>query len=399
MRKICVLGSTGSIGQSTLDVIRNHFDQYKIVALTAHRNVSLLAQQCIEFQPEVAVVGDQSGAVLLAELIGEQCPHLEIEYGESALMQAAAHSQVDTVMAAIVGSAGLKPTMAAVESGKRILLANKEALVMAGDLFMKAVAKHRVELLPIDSEHNAIYQCLPDAHSRNAEYRGSYHNHGVLEILLTASGGPFRTLPLDHFYAITPEQACAHPNWSMGKKISVDSATMMNKGLEVIEAHHLFGVDASRIQVLIHPQSTIHSMVRYIDGSVIAQLGEPDMKTPIAYGLAWPMRINAGVASLDFQQLTQLNFESVDSIRYPCLELAYAAMNHGGGMPAVLNAANEIAVDAFLSKRIRFTAIHDVVYEVLSKSVVAFPQSLSDIFEIDQEARLMANKLVGTVLQ
>jgi 1-deoxy-D-xylulose-5-phosphate reductoisomerase len=290
-------------------------------------------------------------------------------------------------MAAIVGAAGLLPTLAAAKKGKRILLANKEALVMAGDLFMSEVKKNRVELLPIDSEHNAIYQCLPDANLANAQYRGEYQKHGVVEILLTASGGPFREWPLDGFEHITAQQACAHPNWVMGRKISVDSATMMNKGLEVIEAHYLFGLEPSRIQVLIHPQSLIHSMVRYNDGSVLAQLGQPDMKTPIAYGLAWPNRIDSGVKPLDFASISDLQFQALDHARYPCLNLAYQAMQIGGTMPAILNAANEVAVDQFLSGRIRFTDIHRIVSQVMESVTHTQAVHLDDILESDRQAR------------
>ena len=387
MRHLCILGSTGSIGLNTLQVIRDHRERFKVIALTAHSNIEVLAGQCLEFQPAIAVVGTESGATQLRALIASNCPKTEVLWGPQSLELVASHPQVDTVMAAIVGAAGLLSTLAAAKKGKRILLANKEALVMAGDLFMSEVKKNQVELLPIDSEHNAIYQCLPDANLANAQYRAEYHKHGVVEILLTASGGPFREWPLDRFEHITAEQACAHPNWVMGRKISVDSATMMNKGLEVIEAHYLFGLEPSRIQVLIHPQSLIHSMVRYNDGSVLAQLGQPDMKTPIAYGLAWPNRIDSGVKPLDFARIADLQFQALDHARYPCLNLAYQAMQMRGTMPTILNAANEVAVDQFLSGRIRFTDIYHIVSHVMEAIAPKQAVHLDDILESDRQAR------------
>ena len=394
MRHICVLGSTGSIGVNTLQVVRAHPDLFVIKALTAYRNVEVLAQQCIEFKPELAVVGSASAAQHLQDLLRAANIKTDVQYGPEALATASTLSSVDTVMAAIVGAAGLVPTIEAAKLGKRILLANKESLVMAGDIFMAAVAQSGAELLPIDSEHNAIYQCLPDANTSNGGARGQYSTLGVKEILLTASGGPFRNYSLDQLTNVTPDQACAHPNWVMGRKISVDSATMMNKGLEVIEAHYLFGLPAEQIKVLIHPQSVIHSMVRYVDGSVIAQLGQPDMKTPIAYGLGWPNRIDGGVEKLDFMKLGQLHFEEVDSQKFPSLKLAYQALSLGGLMPTVLNAANEVAVDAFLTQKIKFTQIADVVEKTLEQFSVSPADQLDAILAIDQESRTIAHSVM-----
>lgn len=394
MRHICVLGSTGSIGVSTLDVIRAHPDLFKVESLTAHSNIELLVKQCAEFKPKMVVIGSAEAANRLNNELKVKGLTITVEHGADALVTASTLSSVDTVMAAIVGAAGLMPTIEAAKLGKRILLANKEALVMAGNLFMSAVSSSGAELLPIDSEHNAIYQCLPDANSSNGGSRGKYSLLGVKEILLTASGGPFRNHSLAQLKEVTPDQACAHPNWVMGRKISVDSATMMNKGLEVIEAHHLFGVPAELIKVLIHPQSVVHSMVRYIDGSVIAQLGQPDMKTPIAYGLGWPLRIDAGVKELDFTSAHDLSFEPVDLNRFPCLSLSYDALSSGGLAPTVLNAANEIAVDSFLNNRIQFTQIAELVEHVLNKTQVNGAMSLEGILEADGLARQNAKAMV-----
>lgn len=394
MRHICVLGSTGSIGVSTLDVIRTHPDLFKVESLTAHSNIELLVKQCAEFKPKMVVIGSAEAANRLNNELKVKGLTITVEHGADALVTASTLSSVDTVMAGIVGAAGLMPTIEAAKLGKRILLANKEALVMAGNLFMSAVSSSGAELLPIDSEHNAIYQCLPDANSSNGGSRGKYSLLGVKEILLTASGGPFRNHSLAQLKEVTPDQACAHPNWVMGRKISVDSATMMNKGLEVIEAHHLFGVPAEQIKVLIHPQSVVHSMVRYIDGSVIAQLGQPDMKTPIAYGLGWPLRIDAGVKELDFTSAHDLSFEPVDLNRFPCLSLSYDALSSGGLAPTVLNAANEIAVDSFLNNRIQFTQIAELVERVLNKTQVNGAMSLEGILEADGLARQNAKAMV-----
>jgi 1-deoxy-D-xylulose-5-phosphate reductoisomerase len=387
MRHICVLGSTGSIGVSTLDVIRAHPDLFKVESLTAHSNIELLAKQCAEFKPTMVVVGSADAASRLNEQLKSMGLPVTVYHGAEALVSASTLTSVDTVMAAIVGAAGLVPTIEAAKLGKRILLANKEALVMAGDIFMSAISSSGAELLPIDSEHNAIYQCLPDANTSNGGSRGRYSSLGVKEILLTASGGPFRNHSLDQLKNVTPDQACAHPNWVMGRKISVDSATMMNKGLEVIEAHHLFGLPAEQIKVLIHPQSVVHSMVRYIDGSVIAQLGQPDMKTPIAYGLGWPLRIDASVKELDFTNAHDLSFEPVDLNRFPCLPLSYQALAAGGLAPTILNAANEIAVDSFLKKEIGFTQIPELVERVLNQIKVSGALSLDGILEADRIAR------------
>lgn len=394
MRHICVLGSTGSIGVSTLDVIRSHPDLFKVESLTAHSNIELLAKQCDEFKPEMVVVGSPEAANRLNELLKSKGLKISVGHGADALVAASTLTSVDTVMAAIVGAAGLVPTIEAAKLGKRILLANKESLVMAGDIFMSAIASSGAELLPIDSEHNAIYQCLPNANTSNGGSRGRYSSMGVKEILLTASGGPFRNHSLDQLKDVTPEQACAHPNWVMGRKISVDSATMMNKGLEVIEAHHLFGVPAEQIKVLIHPQSVVHSMVRYIDGSVIAQLGQPDMKTPIAYGLGWPLRIDAGVKELDFTTAHDLSFEPVDLKRFPCLSLSYQALSAGGLAPTILNAANEVAVDFFLKNEIRFTQISELVERVMNQTKARDKFSLDSILEADKMARQDALTIV-----
>ena len=393
VRQVAILGSTGSIGVNTLDVIRAHPNRFKVVALTAAKQVDLLAQQCAEFKPAIAVVSDADGAARLSKLLLENKINTQVLYGPEALVNAVADSDCDTVMAAIVGAAGLVPALAAAKAGKRVLLANKEALVMSGDLFMHAMKEGGGELLPIDSEHNAIFQCLPKQFSKEPNPR-----LGVEELWLTASGGPFRNTPLDQLASITPEQACAHPNWVMGRKISVDSATMMNKGLEVIEAFWLFGLPLEKIKVLIHPQSVVHSMVRYRDGSVLAQLGQPDMRTPIAYGLAWPERIDAGVAPLSLTQLSSLNFAEPELARFPCLSLAFAVAKAGGTAPAVLNAANEIAVAAFLDEGLPYLQIPSVVEEVLNAIPASSASSLELILSIDARAREAAKAVVKDIL-
>ena len=393
VRQVAILGSTGSIGVNTLDVIRAHPNRFKVVALTAAKQVDLLAQQCAEFKPAIAVVSDADGAARLSKLLLENKINTQVLYGPEALVNAVTDSDCDTVMAAIVGAAGLVPALAAAKAGKRVLLANKEALVMSGDLFMHAMKEGGGELLPIDSEHNAIFQCLPEQFSKEPNPR-----LGVEELWLTASGGPFRNTPLDQLASITPEQACAHPNWVMGRKISVDSATMMNKGLEVIEAFWLFGLPLEKIKVLIHPQSVVHSMVRYRDGSVLAQLGQPDMRTPIAYGLAWPERIDAGVAPLSLTQLSSLNFAEPELARFPCLSLAFAAAKAGGTAPAVLNAANEIAVAAFLDEGLPYLQIPSVVEEVLNAIPASSASSLELILSIDARAREAAKAVVKDIL-
>ena len=393
VKQIAILGSTGSIGVNTLDVIRAHPDRFRVVALTAAKQVDLLANQCAEFRPAIAVVADAQGAARLSNLLLDQKINTQVLYGPDALVSAVTQSHCDTVMAAIVGAAGLVAALAAAKAGKRVLLANKEALVMSGDLFMQAMKEGGGELLPIDSEHNAIFQCLPGQFTKDP-----HPALGVEELWLTASGGPFRNTPLDQLANISPQQACAHPNWVMGRKISVDSATMMNKGLEVIEAFWLFGLPLEKIKVLIHPQSVVHSMVRYRDGSVLAQLGQPDMRTPIAYGLAWPERIDAGVAPLGLTQLAALNFSEPELERFPCLALAFAAAKTGGTAPAVLNAANEIAVAAFLDNGLPYLQIPVVVEKVLNAISSVNADSLELILEVDAHARQAADAVVKDIL-
>jgi len=389
IRQVAILGSTGSIGVNTLDVIRAHPDRFKVVALTAAKQIERLAEQCIEFKPAIAVVANADGAAQLYRLLQEKKISTQVIHGPEALVSAVIESGCDTVMAAIVGAAGLVPTLAAAKAGKRVLLANKEALVMSGNLFIQAMKAGGGELLPIDSEHNAIFQCLP------AQFTKTPADHlGVEELWLTASGGPFRDLPITDLSAITPEQACAHPNWVMGRKISVDSATMMNKGLEVIEAFWLFGLPLEKIKVLIHPQSVVHSMVRYRDGSVLAQMGQPDMRTPIAYGLAWPERIDAGVAQLNLTQLAGLSFSEPNFSQYPCLGLAFAAAKAGGTAPAILNAANEIAVAAFLDDGLPYLKIAEVVERTLNAVPAVTADSLEIILAADAKARQITSDLI-----
>jgi 1-deoxy-D-xylulose-5-phosphate reductoisomerase len=387
---ITVLGATGSIGVSTLDVIRRNSDRYRVVALTANQDVDRLVAQCLEHRPEFAVMADEDAAEKLQARLHQQAPDIEVMSGLDALVKVAGLETVDYVMAGIVGAAGLLPTLAAAKSGKRILLANKEALVMSGSLFMQQAQAGGAQLLPVDSEHNAIFQCMPQDF-----VAGSGQPEGVVRILLTASGGPFRTTALDQLSEITPEQACRHPNWDMGRKISVDSATMMNKGLEVIEACWLFSVPESMLQVLIHPQSVIHSMVQYRDGSVLAQLGNPDMRTPIAHSLAWPDRIDAGVDVLDMLKTARLDFEPPDLQRFPCLRLAQEAWRAGGTASAVLNAANEVAVHAFLDGRINFTAIAEVIESTLAEVTLRDADSFDVILEEDALARACASEMIA----
>jgi 1-deoxy-D-xylulose-5-phosphate reductoisomerase len=363
-----------------------------VAALTAGKQIDRLAQQCAEFKPAIAVVADADGAARLKQILLDQKINTQVLYGPQALVSAVTDSGCDTVMAAIVGAAGLVPTLAAAKVGKRVLLANKEALVMSGNLFMQAMKQGGGELLPIDSEHNAIFQCLPPQFSKTPN-----PSLGVEELWLTASGGPFRNTPLEQLGGITPDQACAHPNWVMGRKISVDSATMMNKGLEVIEAFWLFGLPLEKIKVLIHPQSVVHSMVRYRDGSVIAQLGQPDMRTPIAYGLAWPERIEAGVAQLNLTQLAALSFAEPDLARFPCLSLAFAAAKAGGTAPTVLNAANEIAVAAFLNEGMPYLDISSVVDKTLNAMPVSGADSIEYILDIDIKARKVARDFIKSI--
>lgn len=383
-QKLVVLGATGSIGVNTLDVVSRHPDRYEVLALSAQNRVDRLAEQCVRFRPRYAVVGSDEAAASLEGLLRQSGSGTTVLAGTEALERIASLPEADTVMAAIVGAAGLRPSLAAARAGKKILLANKEALVMAGPVFMKEVQRNRSILLPIDSEHNAIYQSLPRDYSSNLEISG------VLRILLTASGGPFRQIPLEDLEQVTPEQACAHPNWVMGRKISVDSATMMNKGLEVIEAHWLFNAPPERIEVVIHPQSVIHSMVEYADGSVIAQLGNPDMRTPIAYALGFPERIEAGVEPLDLCRIGTLSFERPDFQRFPCLRLAYEALAAGGNAPAVLNAANEVAVEAFLGGNLGFTRIPGVIAQTLADVPWKEVANMEDVLAADGAARDVA---------
>ncbi|MDO8813649.1 MAG: 1-deoxy-D-xylulose-5-phosphate reductoisomerase [Gallionella sp.] len=392
MQHLTILGSTGSIGTSTLDVVARHPGKFQIVALTANRQADLLLRQCIQFKPRYAVLLDDAAAVQLRQWVREAGLSTEVLSGAEALEQVSVLPEVDTVMAAIVGAAGLQPTLAAARAGKKILLANKETLVMAGNVFMDAVRASGSVLLPIDSEHNAIFQALPRG------YNGDLAGNGIRRILLTASGGPFRNTPLSELQNITPEQACAHPNWVMGRKISVDSASMMNKGLEVIEAHWLFNASADDIQVVVHPQSVIHSLVEYVDGSVLAQLGNPDMRTPIAYGLAWPERIDAGVAPLDLFKVATMNFAAPDFGRFPCLALAYQALRTAGTAPAILNAANEVAVAAFLDKQISFLSIPRVIEVVLDTLPVNEVGNLDDVLGADDEARRAAQRQIQSLV-
>ncbi len=387
---ITILGATGSIGKSTLDVVSRHPQNYQIYALTAATQVELLYSQCLDFKPKFAVMIAEEQAQQLRSRLNAAGSATQVLTGVDALVQVCIAPDVTAVMAAIVGAAGLRPTLAAARAGKKIMLANKETLVMAGRLFMEAVRESGAALLPIDSEHNAIFQSLP------AGYAGDLRGAGVSQILLTASGGPFRNTPLATLQTVTPDQACAHPNWSMGRKISVDSATMMNKGLEVIEAHWLFNAPAAAIQVVIHPQSVIHSLVQYIDGSVLAQLGNPDMRTPIAFGLAYPARIDSGVAALDLFKIARLDFQIPDFERFPCLALAYRALEAGGTAPALLNAANEVAVASFLAGRIAFLDIPRLIADVLEKLPVVAVTELADVLHADAQARQAAKNWMIT---
>jgi 1-deoxy-D-xylulose-5-phosphate reductoisomerase len=392
-RSITLLGSTGTIGKNTLDVVSRHRDSYRVVALTANTDIDALEKQCRHWLPDYAVMSDHDSAQQLFERLQRHGLATQVLAGVEGLQQVASLEQVDTVVAGIVGAAGLLPTLAAAEAGKRILLANKEALVMSGQLFMDAVRRNHAELLPVDSEHNAIFQCMP----QSVQDRATTEQLGIDKILLTASGGPFRTLPLERFDAITPEQAVSHPNWVMGQKISVDSATMMNKGLEVIEAHWLFGVSLDLIEVVVHPQSIIHSMVAYTDGSTLAQLGNPDMRTPIAHCLAWPERIASGVEPLDIFDVAKLEFEKPDIQRFPCLKLCYQAIKKGGSASIVLNAANEIAVQAFLQNRIKFTTIADIIEDALIEITTTDVKTLDAILAVDRTARELAQVHINKI--
>lgn len=382
-QRITILGSTGSVGVSTLDVIARHPERFEVFALSAATKVEQMLAQCAQFSPEFAVMASPPHAALLAEKLKQNGLQTRVLIGEGAIEAIAAHERTDAVMAAIVGAAGLGPCLAAAHAGKRLLLANKEALVVGGDLFMRAVRDGGATLLPIDSEHSAIFQSLPEDPATWARR--------IDKIILTASGGPFRTRAPDTLGSVTPEQACAHPNWVMGRKISVDSATMMNKALEVIEARHLFGVAPEQIEVVIHPQSVVHSMVQFTDASVIAQLGTPDMRVPIAVGLAWPERIQSGAARLDFLQMGALTFDTPDAVLFPGLRLAWHALRAAAGTTAVLNAANEVAVEAFLDRRLRFDRIHAVNMETLEVVEPSNPSSLADLLALDARARAAAN--------
>ncbi len=381
---VAVLGSTGSIGENTLDVIGRNPDHFRVVALSANRNIEKLAEQCARFDAALAVTADPTLERDLSDALKRQGARAEVLSGDAGLKEAAGMAETDIVMAAIVGAAGLNSTFEAARCGKKILLANKESLVIAGEVFIAEARKNRARILPVDSEHNAIFQALPTGFEQGLEAVG------VEKIILTASGGPFRDLPAERFSEVTPEQACNHPNWRMGRKISVDSATLMNKGLEVIEARWLFNAHPDQIEVVVHPQSIVHSMVAYRDGSVLAQMGTPDMRTPIAYALAWPRRIEAGVERLNLARMNDLSFEQPDLARFPCLGLAFQAMRSGASAPITLNAANEVAVDAFLNGRIGFEGIARLVGDVMERTAVSGVQNLDDVLEHDRQARQTA---------
>ncbi|HPE80909.1 MAG: 1-deoxy-D-xylulose-5-phosphate reductoisomerase [Chromatiaceae bacterium] len=392
MRGVAILGSTGSIGVSTLDVIARHPERYQVVALSAHRDVQGMLDQCRQFRPSLAAMADPAAATALQRAVAAEGLGVEVMAGPAGLDAVATHPDATDLMAAIVGAAGVLPTLAAVRLGRRILLANKEALVVSGALFMAAAKASGAQILPIDSEHNAVFQCLPPG------FGGGLDRVGVEHILLTASGGPFRCRPLSELHDVTPVQACAHPNWEMGRKISVDSATMMNKGLEVIEARWLFDAHPEQIRVVVHPQSVIHSMVQYVDGSVLAQLGNPDMRTPIAHALAWPERHSSGVAMLDLFEIARLDFEPPDLVRFPCLRLAFEAVMAGGTAPAVLNAANEVAVARFLDGELGFTGIAEVVERTLDSVDIGAADSLDELLAVDARARGIAEQQLRRVV-
>ncbi|PWC21198.1 1-deoxy-D-xylulose-5-phosphate reductoisomerase [Brenneria roseae subsp. roseae] len=393
MKQLTILGSTGSIGVSSLAVIQANPDKFAVKALSAGRNVELMLEQCLTFHPAYASMADEVAAKRLREQLAQYGCRTEVLSGEQAACELAALDDVDQVMAAIVGAAGLLPTLAAIRAGKQVLLANKESLVTCGRLFMDAVAQSNAKILPIDSEHNAIFQSLPEQIQRQLGY-SSLAQHGVERIVLTGSGGPFRETAISALADVTPDQACAHPNWSMGRKISVDSATMMNKGLEYIEARWLFNASAEQMEVIIHPQSVIHSMVRYRDGSVLAQLGSPDMRTPIAHAMAYPERVTSGAKALDFCQLGALTFSAPDYARYPCIQLAIDACNHGQAATTALNAANEIAVAAFLQAQIRFTDIAAINQHVMDQLTLPEPASVDEVLAIDFWARQAATQVL-----
>lgn len=389
MQNITVLGATGSIGLNTLDICRQHPERYNVIALTANRDVEGMLKLCDEFKPDYAVMADaQAGQKLTENLVNLNDVSTQVMVGDAALIDVASLDENDMVMAAIVGAAGLLPALAAVQKGKKLLLANKEALVMSGHLFMESARSHGAQILPIDSEHNAIFQCMPNNYSKGLA------NVGVSRVLLTASGGPFLHTPADELINVTPEQAVSHPNWDMGRKISVDSATMMNKGLEVVEARWLFDAKPEQIEVVVHPQSVIHSMVEYDDGSVLAQMGNPDMRTPIAHAMAWPNRINSGVKKLDLFEIARLDFFKPDFERFACLRLAYDVLKEKDSAPAILNAANEVSVMAFLQNQIGFTKIPEINELVLEQFAAENIESIEHLLEIDQQARQMAQTYV-----
>jgi 1-deoxy-D-xylulose-5-phosphate reductoisomerase len=396
MKQLTILGSTGSIGTSTLSVVRHNPEQFSVTALVAGKNVTRMAEQCLEFRPSWAVMDDEASAKALRDILREQGSATKVLAGQKAACEMAALDEVDQVMAAIVGATGLLPTLAAISAGKQVLLANKESLVTCGRLFMDAVQRSGAQLLPIDSEHNAIFQSMPETIQQNLGYAGLEDN-GVSSIILTGSGGPFRETPIGELATMSPDQACCHPNWSMGRKISVDSATMMNKGLEYIEARWLFNASAKQMEVLIHPQSVIHSMVRYRDGSVLAQLGAPDMRTPIAHAMAFPERVISGVEPLDFCKIGTFTFMEPDYHRYPCLKLAMEAFEQGQAATTVLNAANEIVVDAFLHDRLRFTDIAALNRAVLEQVDLTEPRNVDEVQAVDATAREVARNLVTHV--
>ena len=386
MKEITILGSTGSIGVNTLDVISSHQDKFNVTALTANKNLDVLAEQCFKYQPEYAVITDELSASKLEEKLKKKDPDIKVFAGIDGLVKVAELDTVDYVMAAIVGAAGLLPTLAAAKTGKRVLLANKEALVMSGKLFMDTIAKSNAELIPIDSEHNAIFQCITNTTNKKSS--------AIRSIMLTASGGPFLNTPIEELSSKTPEQACKHPKWKMGRKISVDSATMMNKGLEVIEASWLFNIESDLVDIVIHPQSIIHSLVEYKDGSVLAQLGNPDMRVPISFGLAWPERIETDVERLDLFDIAQFDFKKPENDRFPCLKLAREAIKQGGTSSAILNAANEVAVNEFLNKKIMFTDIARIIESVMSDVTQNDADSIEKILKDDELARKRAIEII-----
>lgn len=394
-QSVCILGVTGSIGQSTLKILSQHPDKYSVFAVSAHSRISELVEICKQFRPKVVVVPELKIAELKTLFAQQNIQDIEILVGQDGLIDIASHADVDIVMAAIVGAAGLLPTLAAVKAGKRVLLANKEALVMSGEIMMQAALDHQALLLPVDSEHNAIFQSLP--HNYLQVDRTGQPQLGVSKILLTASGGPFLNHSLEQLEHVTPQQACKHPNWSMGQKISVDSATLMNKGLELIEACHLFSISEHFVTVVVHPQSIIHSMVQYVDGSTLAQMGNPDMCTPIAHALAWPERLQTSVPALDLFEYSQLNFQAPDTQKFPALNLARQAMREGGLAPTILNAANEIAVEAFLKERIGFTHIPQVVEQTLQDLENAAAESIECILDKDKMARSVAQQYISSI--